>query len=86
MVQIYDSTLNYLELIKSDSPPPTPAVNYAIKCEYVEQNVYGEPIQEMLPEPEKEATPEYKAVPIKDLINTFEQGKSTNPFFGVCGY
>lgn len=75
MVQIYDSTFNYLELIKSESPPPAPPVNYSLKCEYVEQNVYDEPIKDMLPEPEKEATPDYKPVPIKDLINNFEQGK-----------
>lgn len=75
MSEIYDSTLNYLELIKSESPPPEPIIAYSIKCEYVEQNVYDEPVQELLPEPEKEGTPEYKPVPVKDLINTWEQGK-----------
>lgn len=80
MSQIYDSTFNYLELIKSESPPPEPKVSYSVTCELKEENVYDEPVQELLPEPEKESTPEYKPVPVKDLINSWEQGK-----FSVLG-
>lgn len=75
MLQIYDSTQSYMELIKNRSPTP-PIPLYFTKTSEVETNVYDEPVKELLVEEEsRESTPEYKAVPVKSLINTFEQGK-----------
>lgn len=73
MSQIYKSQQNYLELIRCDSPP---IIEYQVRCGEVETNVYDEPIKELIIESDsKEATPEYQAVPVKTLINSFEQGK-----------
>lgn len=75
MLQIYDNTQSYMELIKNRSPTP-PIPLYFTKTSEVETNVYDEPLRELLIEQEsRESTPEYKAVPVKSLINTFEQGK-----------
>lgn len=77
--QIYTSQQNYLELIRHDSPP---LIEYQVRCGEVETNVFEEPIKELIIESEsKESTPEYQAVPVKMLINTFEQGKSCYRFF-----
>lgn len=89
MSEIYTSTQNYLELIRRDTPTP-PIVEYAGRAGEVETNVYDEPVQELIIESEsRESSPDYQAVPVKDLISTFEQGKSTaftsrfrNFFFG----
>lgn len=78
VTEIYTIQQNFLELIKRDSPSP-PIVEYQGRCGQVETNIYDEPLQELIIEPERhEETPEYQAVPVKDLISTFEQGK-----FGV---
>lgn len=76
MSQIYECTQSYLDLIRDRTPtPPTPL--YFTKISDVETNVYEEPIKELIIEPEcRESTPEYQTVPVKALINTFEQGKS----------
>ena len=75
MLQIFDSTQSYMELIKNRSPTP-PVALYYTKTSEVETNVYDEPVKELLIEQEsRESTPEYKAVPVKSLINTFELGK-----------
>lgn len=74
MLQIFDSTQSYMELIK-DRPetPPTPL--YFTKTSEVETNVFEEPVKELLiQEDSRESTPEYKTVPVKALIDTFEQG------------
>lgn len=77
MSEIYTSQHNYLELIRRDTPTP-PVVEYAGRAGEVETNVYDEPVQELIIESEsRETTPDYQAVPVKDLISTFEQGKST---------
>lgn len=76
MSQIYECTQSYLDLIK-DRPetPPTPL--YFTQTSEVEINLYEEPVKELMIEPEsRESTPEYQSVPVKALINTFEQGKS----------
>lgn len=76
MSEIYSSTQNYLELIKNRTPTP-PLIEYQSRCGQVETNVYEEPLKELIVETEsKESTPEYETVPVKKLINTFEQGKS----------
>lgn len=76
MSEIYKSQQNYLELIRNSTPTP-PIVEYQVRCGEVETNVYDEPIKELIIESEsKETTPEYQAVPVKTLINSFEQGKS----------
>jgi hypothetical protein len=73
--QIYTSQQAYLELIRHESPSP-PLIEYAGRCGEVEETTYGSPIKELIIEEEiEEETPEYQAVPVKDLINTFEQGK-----------
>ena len=75
MTDIYTSQQNYLELIRNFTPTP-PLVEYQGRCGEVETNVYEEPIKELIIESDsKEPTPDYQAVPVKDLINTFEQGK-----------
>lgn len=76
MSQIYECTQSYLDLIKDRTPtPPTPL--YFTKTSEVEINVFDEPVKELIIEPEsRESTPEYQTVPVKALINTFEQGKS----------
>lgn len=84
MSQIYKSQQNYLELIRQDTPTP-PLIEYQSRCGEVETNIYEEPIKELIIEPDtKEPTPEYQAVPVKALINTFEQGKSL--IFGFRNY
>lgn len=76
MSEIYTSQQNYLELIRRDTPTP-PIVEYAGRAGEVETNVYDEPVQELIIEAEsRESSPDYQAVPVKDLISTFEQGKS----------
>jgi hypothetical protein len=76
MSEIYKSQQNYLELIRRDTPTP-PIVEYQSRCGEVETNVYDEPVKELIIESEsKETTPDYQAVPVKTLINTFEQVKS----------
>lgn len=76
MSQIYESTQAYLELIRDNTPTP-PVIEYEVKCGEVETNVYEEPVKELIVESEsRESTPEYQTVPVKSLINTFEQGKS----------
>jgi hypothetical protein len=77
MLQIYDSTQSYLELIK-DRPPTPPTPLFFTKIGDVETNVYEEPVKELMLEESREATPEYQTVPVKLLINTFEQGKSVS--------
>lgn len=78
---IYTSQQNYLELIRQESPSP-PIIEYQGRAGEVETNVYDEPIKELIIESEsKEPTPEYQSVPVKDLINTFEQGKSLQFLF-----
>jgi hypothetical protein len=76
MSQIYESTQAYLELIRDRTPTPPP-IEYNVKISEVETNVYEEPVKELIIEDEesRETTPEYQAVPVKSLINTFEQGK-----------
>lgn len=75
MSLIYDNAQSYLDLIRDNTPTP-PVVEYQAKCGDVETNVYEEPIKELIIESEsRESTPEYKTVPVKALINTFEQGK-----------
>lgn len=81
MSDIYTSQLSYLELIRDRTPTP-PLLEYQVRSGQVETKVYDEPIQELIVEPEdKEPTPEYQAVPVKSLINNFEQGKSLESFF-----
>jgi hypothetical protein len=77
MSEIYDGQKSYMELIRDFTPTP-PVVEYEVKCGEVETNVYEEPIKELIVEEgrSREATPEYQTVPVKSLINTFEQGKS----------
>lgn len=76
MTEIYTSQQNYLELIRHDTPTP-PLEVYQLVCGEVETNVYEEPIKELIIESDsKESTPEYQAVPVKALINAYEQGKS----------
>ena len=53
-------------------PPP---IEYQLSCGFVETSVYQEPIKELMAPQSKESTPEYTPVPIKSLINSFEQGK-----------
>lgn len=77
MTEIYTSQQNLLELIRRDTPTP-PIVEYAGRAGEVETNVYDEPVQELIIKSEsRETTPDYQAVPVKDLISTFEQGKLT---------
>jgi hypothetical protein len=65
-----------LEYIRECEPTP-PVVEYEVKIGEVETNVYEEPIKELIIESDsRESTPEYQTVPVKSLINTFEQGKS----------
>lgn len=74
--EINESTLKYLELIKGQTPPPMPPpIEYQLSCGFVETSVYQEPIKELMAPQSKESTPEYTPVPIKSLINSFEQGK-----------
>lgn len=76
MSDIYSSTQNYLEFIKNRTPTP-PLIEYQSHCGQVETSVYEEPITELIVDVEsKESTPEYETIPVKNLINTFEQGKS----------
>lgn len=79
---IYTSQQNYLELIRQDTPSP-PVIEYQGHCGEVETNIYDEPVKELLiiESESKESTPEYQSVPVKDLINTFEQGKSLQFLF-----
>lgn len=79
MSQIYECTQSYLDLFRDRTPtPPTPL--YFTKTSEVEVNVFDEPVKELIIEPEsRESTPEYQTVPVKALINTFEQGK-----FGIA--
>lgn len=81
MLQIFDSTLSYVELIKERPlTPPTPL--YFTQTSDVEINVYEEPVKELIMKQEsRESTPEYKTVPVKALINTFEQGKFVSARF-----
>jgi hypothetical protein len=81
MSDIYASQLSYLELIKDRTPTP-PLLEYQVRSGQAETKVYEEPIQELIIESdtEKEPTPEYQAVPVKSLINNFEQGKSLESF------
>jgi hypothetical protein len=77
MNEIYDSTQNYLELIRQMSPSP-PVVEYQARCGQVETKEYEEPVQELIKKVEddsREPTPDYQSLPVKDLISTFEQGK-----------
>ena len=71
--EINASTFKYLELIKGQTPPPP--IEYQLSCGFVETSVYQEPIKELMAPESKESTPEYTPVPIKSLINSFEQGK-----------
>ena len=76
ITSIYTSQLNYLELIRNQTPSP-PVVEYQARCGQVETNLYEEPVKELLPieSDSKEPTPEYQTVPVKTLINSYEQGK-----------
>lgn len=87
ITSIYTSQQNYLELIRNQTPSP-PIVEYQARCGQVETNVYDEPVKELIVEPEtKESTPEYQTVPVKTLINSFEQGKFSFHFsFGFRNY
>lgn len=77
MSEIYDSKQLYLELIRECEQPTPPVVEYEVKIGDVVANVYEEPIKELIIESDsRESTPEYQTVPVKSLINTFEQGKS----------
>lgn len=79
--EIYISQQNYLELIRQETPSP-PIIEYQGRCGEVETNIYDEPVKELIIESEsKESTPEYQSVPVKDLINNYEQGKSLQLFF-----
>lgn len=81
MSEMYTNQQSYLELIKDRTPTP-PLLEYQVRCGQVETNIYEEPIQELIIEPDtKESTPEYQAVPVKSLISTFEQGKSLSKLF-----
>lgn len=83
MSEIYNSQQSYLELIRRETPTP-PIVEYAGRAGQVETNVYEEPVQELIIETEsREPSPDYQAVPVKDLISTFERGKSTAFFFSL---
>lgn len=76
MTEIYTTQKAYLELIRRDTPSP-PLIEYQGRCGEVETTTYEEPIKELIIETEsKESTPEYESVPVRDLINTYEQGKS----------
>lgn len=81
MSDIYTSQQAYLELIRRSPTPPI--IEYAGRSGPAETTTYEEPIKELIiePEVEKEETPEYQAVPVKDLISTFEQGKSLSLTF-----
>ncbi len=75
MSQIYDSTQSYLDLIKDRTPTP-PIPLYYTKTSEVETNLYEEPVKELMATSvSRESSPEYKTVPVKALISTFEQGK-----------
>lgn len=84
---IYPSQQNYLELIRNQTPSP-PIVEYQGRCGEVETNIYDEPVKELIIDTEsKEQTPEYQTVPVKTLINSFEQGKFSFHFsFGFRNY
>lgn len=78
MKEIFDSTMNYLELIRQMTPTP-PLVEYQARIGQPEVTQYEEPNQEFVTVIEtdsREPTPDYQPVPVKDLISTFEQGKS----------
>ena len=65
-----------MELIRECEQPTPPIVEYEVKIGEVATNVYEEPIKELIIESDsRESTPEYQTVPVKSLINTFEQGK-----------
>lgn len=75
MSEIYKGQFNYLELIRNDSPSP-PIIEYQVRCGEVETNVYDEPVHELIIDEENhDPTPEYQSLPVKDLIQTYEQGK-----------
>lgn len=81
---IYESQQNYLELIRNHTPTP-PLLEFQSWCGEVETNIYDEPIKELIIVPEsKESTPEYETVPVKTLINTYEQGKSLHFIFDAA--
>lgn len=86
MSQIYTSQQAYLELIKRDTPSP-PVVEYQGRCGPAETTTYEEPIKELIIESDsKETTPDYQSVPVKDLINTFESGKSLLLIFMLAAF
>lgn len=80
MKEIFDTTQNYLELIRQMTPTP-PLVEYQARIGQPEVKQYEEPVQELINVIEtdsRESTPDYQPLPVKDLISTFEQGKSTS--------
>ncbi|KAG5673133.1 hypothetical protein PVAND_003205 [Polypedilum vanderplanki] len=86
MQEIYEAQKSYMELIRDFTPTP-PLVEYEVKCGDVETNVYEEPIKELMVECDtRESTPEYQTVPVKALINNFEQGKSKSHTFALVFY
>lgn len=87
ITSIYTSQQNYLELIRNQTPSP-PVIEYQGRCGEVETNLYEEPVKELMVETDsKESTPEYQTVPVKALISSFEQGKSSFHFsFGFRNY
>lgn len=75
ITSIYTSQQNYLELIRNQTPSP-PVIEYQARCGEVETNIYDEPLKELIVASDsKESTPEYQTVPVKTLINSYEQGK-----------
>ena len=66
----------YLELIRRSPTPPI--IEYEGRSGPAETTTYEEPIQELLIESDDETDEnekEYQALPVKDLISTYEQGK-----------
>jgi hypothetical protein len=85
MTDIYTSQQAYLELIRRSPTPPI--IEYEGRSGPAETTTYEEPIKELLVEPEvEEEDVEYQAVPVKDLISTFEQGKSLLLTFTFAGF
>lgn len=78
MSEIYTSQQAYLELIRRSPTPPI--IEYEGRSGPAETTTYEEPIKELLIEPEvddeEREEKEYQALPVKDLISTFEQGES----------
>lgn len=76
VIEINMSQQAYLELIRRSPTPPI--IEYEGRSGPAETTTYEEPIQELLIETEDESDEnekEYQALPVKDLISTFEQGK-----------